>query len=97
MVDRVMIVPLTYLTIVIILFTVAARDLHGGEQFLYVFILGLPWTLITTWVADNLPSTPATPILSRIALFIYFVVICAGLNAVILYLIGWTIKRAAKR
>jgi hypothetical protein len=82
---RALFAPCLYLSIVTIVCVLGETDLRGGEQFIPVFLLGLPWTMIFVPLTRPFPTGPDHPIISRLVLFFFFVVLCGGINSYLLY------------
>jgi hypothetical protein len=80
-----LIAPSIYLLLMATLCLMAETDLKGGEQFIPVGILGLPWTLLLAPLGIVLGWLPEGPIFTRLLLFLYFVVLCGGANSFLLY------------
>lgn len=81
---RALFFPGLYLFIMTILCLVAETDLQGGEQFIPVALLGFPWTIFLVPVMQMLPGGDH-PILGRLDLFFFFVILCGGINSCLLY------------
>jgi len=80
-----LIAPGIYLLVMATLCLTAETDLKGGEQFIPVGILGLPWTLLLAPLGIAAGWLPEGPIFTRLLLFSYLVVLCGGANSFLLY------------